>query len=197
MGGLSLLLMAGQHNVGTRQPDQQSKEPESRDPASGTNLTDSVSAEDKEPASDAKIATNQKAVEEAINRRLCESAMKYNERHSGPGQKEVQPKEEPATNASLSFGQSPCVVETERVNQNQNFQNLLTVEQKPPLTGIDRPTNHDTDNLVKLPMGKLITDGEGSQNTNSKTSTNTSLLELAEVSVTKYFKDIWGVQYWK
>lgn len=181
MGGLSLLLMAGQHNVGTRQPDNQSKQPESRDPAGGTNLPDSIATEDREPVSDAKITTNQKAVEEAINRRLCESAIKYNERHSAPEQKEVQPKEQPVTNNMLSFGQSPSAFETDRMTQIKNFQNLLTVEQKPPLIGIDRPASHDTENPVKFAVGKLIIDGEGSQNPNSKTSKNTSLLELAEM----------------
>ena len=86
MGGLSMLLMAGQQHMGSRHGENQFKVPESREPAAGTTLAEKVTGLNKEPETETKITANQRVVEDAINRTICETAVHYNEMYSGQGQ---------------------------------------------------------------------------------------------------------------
>ena len=182
MGGLSMLLMAGQQNVGTRQEDSQFKIPERREPAAGTKLSDLVTGIDREPECETKMAASQKAVEDAIKRTICETALHYSEMFAV----QVQHGQNTQTMASITSDGSPQNLKQisnfpNQNNQNPNnfFPSKLSLDNS---IGTDRLSSNQT---VKTPQDKDILTGSSAEMASFKMPTNANLLELAKVSLKK------------
>ena len=179
MGGLSMLLMAGQQHMGTRQGENQFKVPESREPAAGTTLAEKVTGLNKEPETETKITANQRAVEDAINRTICETAVHYNEMYSGQGQNA------PTMVIDKTEGSA------QQLKQIQNFstQNDENPNRMLPCKiGGETRLSSDTHQLVSTQMVKIQPDKDSVAGPTPSTDTasfmtaaNANLLELAKV----------------
>ena len=178
-----MLILAGQHNVVARQTDYQLKLPENREPSAGTKIPDTQATAGQEPVPETKITDSQKAVEDAINRRLCES-LKYGEKFVDQGQKHIQPKVKVTTEQNVqNLGPS----NVDMPSSGNNFRDKPSLEWTQPILDQRRLINQDAETADKATADKVDTtwklagkdlDDSGGDKTKSK---NTALLQLAEV----------------
>ena len=188
-----MLLMAGQQHVGTRQEDNHFKVPESREPATGTTLAEKVIGLDREPEPEKKTAS-QKAVEDAINRTICETALHYNEmfaiRH---GQNTTATVTDMPDGSFQQMKPGQNSLQDAEANPNKTLPSIICNETKLSLdvnTGV-KPTSDTgmrTDHRLSNPMlanqpDKGSVTGPGFELTGFMSGANANLLELAKVKI--------------
>ena len=184
-----MLLMAGQQQVGTRQEDNHFKVPESREPATGTTLAEKVIGLDREPEPEKKITASQKAVEDAINRTICETALHYNEmfaiRH---GQNTTATVTDNSDGGLQQTKQIPNFSANSEENLNKTLSSKIGDETKLSSVRPSSDTAMRTDHRLSNPMLANLPDkgsvaGPGSELTGFMSGANANLLELAKVKI--------------
>ena len=201
-----MLIMAGQQNMVPRQTDSQLKLSEYREPATVTKPPDNLTRMNQETAPNPKIIDNERAVEDAINKRLCESALKFKGRYVDQAQKHIQPKNNSTSeqsvqnlklNAKSAESPNPGISSTNHDNTTTCKEQTQAFVEKVRLPNADRSRTsgkvvHSKGDGTQKLAGKDLDDSGG--DTAKEAARNTALLQLAEVrTVQSLYNPLFGV----
>ena len=185
-----MLIMAGQQNMVPRQTDSQLKLLEFREPANVTKPPDNPTTMNQETVSNPKITDNERAVEDAINKRLCESALKFKGKYVDQAQKRIQPKINSTSeqsvqnlelNANFVESPNPGILNTNQDNTTKEQKAFLDKVRLPnaDLSRASGKVVHSKGDVTQKLAGKDLDDSGG--DTAKEAARNTALLQLAEV----------------
>ena len=185
-----MLIMAGQQNMVPRQTDSQFKLSEYREPSTVTKPPDNPTTVNQETVSNPKITDNERAVEDAINKRLCESALKFKGKYVDQAQKHIQPKNNATSeqsvqnlklNANFAESPNPGISSSNHDNTAKERKSFFDKVRLPneDLSRASGKVVHSKGDVTQKLAGKDLDDSGG--DTAKEAARNTALLQLAEV----------------
>ena len=199
-----MLIMAGQQNMVPRQTDSQLKLSEYREPTTVTKPPDNPTPMNQETAPIPKITDNERAVEDAINKRLCESALKFKGKYVGQAQKHIQPKinstsEQGVQNLKLNANSTECpnpgIPNTNQDKSTKEQTQAFLDKVRLPNADLSRASGkvvHGKGDVSQKLAGKDLDDSGG--DTAKEAARNTALLQLAEVrTLQSLYNPLFGV----